>query len=241
MKRRFRVSSVKPDATGHIDLNTIRRHLEVVRATVGDVIYLFDGCGTEVEAEISVFDGCAAVAAVRKQVSNDTESALECWLIQAIPARIVRMDTIIRQVTELGVYRIAPVFAERSQQSKAKLSATRRRASRWNRIAEAAAEQSCRTHVPKIDPPCAFSELDWKCFPQPMFVADPGKPPVARILEPNTVSLLIGPEGGWTEREIDAALSVGAQPFGLGARVLRSDTAGVVAITLFQSLWGDLS
>tara|TARA_B100001245_G_C22817555_1_gene393546 strand:+ start:79 stop:303 length:225 start_codon:yes stop_codon:yes gene_type:complete len=74
-----------------------------------------------------------------------------------------------------------------------------------------------------------------------MFVADPGKPPVARIPEPNTVSLLIGPEGGWTEREIDAALSAGAQPFGLGARVLRSDTAGVVAITLFQSLWGDLS
>ena len=81
MKRRFLVDSVKPDATGHIDLNTIRRHLEVVRANVGDVVYLFDGCGTEVEAEISIFDGCAAVAAVRKRVTTDTESALECWLI----------------------------------------------------------------------------------------------------------------------------------------------------------------
>jgi len=235
------MNSVKPDANGHIDLSTIRQHLEVVRVGVGDLIYLFDGRGMEVEAEISVFDGRAALASVHKQVTRDTESPLECWLIQAIPVRIARMDTIVRQVTELGVYRVVPVFAERSQQANAKPAATRRRADRWGRIAEAAAEQSCRTHVPEIDAPCAFDDLDWECFPRPMFIAEPGKPPVPRVPVTSAVSLLIGPEGGWAEREISAALSSGAQPFGLGSRVLRADTAGVVAMTVFQSLWGDLN
>ena len=241
MKRRFCVNSVKPDANGSIDLSNIRQHLEVVRVGVGDVVHLFDGRGREVEAEISVFDGRSALASVRKQVTRDTESPLECWLIQAIPVRIVRMDTIVRQVAELGVYRVVPVFAERSQQAKVKPAATRRRADRWSRIAEAAAEQSCRAHVPEVDAPCAFDDLDWECFPRPMFIAEPGKPPVPRVPATSTVSLLIGPEGGWTGREISAAHSFGAQPFGLGPRVLRADTAGVVATTVFQSLWGDLN
>ena len=241
MRRRFRINSVEPDASGHIDLSTARRHLEVLRAGLGDVVYLFDGRGTEVEAEIKVFDEYGTVAIVRKQVTNESESDLECWLVQAIPIRIARMDTIIRQVTELGVHRVVPGVAERSQQAKAKLATMQRRANRWSRIAEAAAEQSCRTQVPKIDVPCGFDDLDWGCLPRPMFIADPEAGSVGRVPVLRIVSLLVGPEGGWTEREVNSALAEGAHPFGLGPRVLRADTAGVVAITLFQALWGDLS
>ncbi len=239
-RRRFRVDSVEPDAAGLIDLGAVRRHLEVLRAGVGDVVYLFDGRGAEVEAEIRVFDGSDASAAVRTRVTNDSESDLECWLVQALPAHTARMDSIVRQVTELGVDRIVPVVAERSQQAKAKAAAMQRRAERWRRIAEAAAEQSHRARVPEVEVPCGFGELEWDLLPRPMFIADPGAGAVARAPAPDAVSVLVGPEGGWTEPEVSAALAAGAQSFGLGPRVLRADTAGVVAVSLFQSWWGDI-
>lgn len=239
-RRRFRVDSVEPDAAGLIDLGAVRHHLEVLRAAVGDVVYLFDGRGTEVEAEIRAFDTSGVSAAVRTRVTYESESDLECWLVQALPARPARMDSIVRQVTELGVDRIVPVVAERSQQTKASVTAMQRRTERWGRIAEAAAEQSRRTRVPDIEVPCAFGELEWECLPRPIFIADPGASPVARDPAQVAISVLVGPEGGWTQPEVSTALAAGAQSFGLGPRVLRSDTAGVVAVTLFQALWGDL-
>lgn len=238
--RRFRVDSVEPDAAGRIDLGAVRRHLAVLRAGVGDVIYLFDGRGAEVEAEISVLDGNDAVAAVRTRVINESESNLECWLVQALPARTARMDSIVRQVTELGVDRIVPVVAERSQQAKARPAAMQHRAERWARIAAAAAAQCHRARVPEIEVPCDFGELDWDRLPRPMFIADPGAGSVPQAPAPGAVSVLVGPEGGWTGPEVDTAIAAGARAFGLGPRVLRADTAGVVAVTLFQSLWGDL-
>lgn len=238
--RRFRVDSVEPDAAGLIDLGAVRHHLEVVRAGVGDVVYLFDGRGAEIEAEISAFGASGVSATVRTRVTKKSESDLECWLVQALPARPARMDSIVRQVTELGVDRIVPVVAERSQQTKAKAAAMQRRAERWGRIAEAAAEQSRRTRVPEVEMPCAFGELEWDRLPRPIFIADPGAGSVAGVPVPGAVSVLVGPEGGWTQSEVDAALAAGAESIGLGPRVLRADTAGVVAVTLFQALWGDL-
>ena len=188
-----------------------------------------------------MLDGNDAAAAVRTQVINESESNLECWLVQALPARTARMDSIVRQVTELGVNRIVPVVAERSRQAKARPAAMQRRADRWARIAEAAAEQCHRARVPEVEAPCGFGELDWDRLARPMFIADPGAGSVARDPAPGAVSVLVGPEGGWTESEVDTALAAGAQSFGLGPRVLRADTAGVVAVTLFQSMWGDLA
>jgi len=240
MGRRFLVDSVTADDTGRIDIRAVRRHLDVVRVGVGDTIYLFDGNGAEVRAEIMTLDRDEAVASVRESITNDSESPLECWLVQALPARPSRMDTIIRQVTELGVARVVPVVTERSQQAKAKAATMHRRTERWRRIAVTAAEQSGRTRVPSVDLPCALTDLEWERLPAPLLMAEPTAGPVDRTAAPDRLTLLVGPEGGWTEAELALAREAGARPFSLGPRVLRADTAGAAALSLLQFLWGDL-
>lgn len=251
--RRFRIASIEPDACGVIDPgDVVHRHLRVVRAVVGDIVFLFDGRGGEVEAEIAAIDDSATTLRVIGVVQATQESDLDICLVQAIPARSGRMETIVRQVTELGVRRIVPVMAQRSQRAKGAPATLERKADRWRRIADAAAEQSQRTRVPLIERPCRFDALAWETLPRPLFIAEPGAGAASVGLVqgadavvdtaklPDATTVMVGPEGGWTAEEVDAATSRGGSLLQLGPRVLRADTAGVVAITLFQSAWGDL-
>jgi 16S rRNA (uracil1498-N3)-methyltransferase len=251
--RRFRVESIELDSQGVIDPgNGVHGHLRALRAAAGDVVFLFDGRGGEVEAEITAIDDDGATLRVISEVQAGRESDLDSCLVQAIPARSGRMETIVRQVTELGVCRIVPVIAQRSQQSKGEPAALERKADRWRRIADAAAEQSHRTRVPVIDRPCRFDGLAWETLPRPLFIMEPGAggtvvgpgQGAAAVFDaasvPAAATVMVGPEGGWTVAEVDGVTSRGGSILQLGSRVLRADTAGVVAITLFQYLWGDL-
>ena len=153
------------------------------------------------------------------------------------------MDSIVRQLTELGVARILPVVAQRSQRF-ADPEALRRRGTRWRRIATSAAEQCGRRQVPPIDDPCDFGELSWQRLPRPVFVFDPeegaGLGVALDAPAPEAVTLMVGPEGGWTADELHATVRHGARPVGLGPLVLRADTAGVVVATVLMHRWGDL-
>ena len=251
--RRFRVASIELDAQGVIDPGDgVHGHLRVLRAVAGDIVFLFDGRGAEVEAEIAAIDDGATTLRVIGVVQGAQESGLDTCLVQAIPARSGRMETIVRQVTELGVRQIVPLIAQRSQRAKGELAALERKADRWRRIADAAAEQSHRTRVPMIERPCRFDALAWETLPRPMFIAEraAGAASVGPVpgegagfdaaSPPGGATVMVGPEGGWTAAEVDAVTSRGGSVLQLGPRVLRADTAGVVAITLFQYLWGDL-
>lgn len=251
--RRFRVEGIEPDADGVIDPGeVVHRHLRVLRLVAGDVVVLFDGRGGEVEAEIAAIDEDAATLRLTGEVQAGRESDLDTCLVQAIPARSGRMETIVRQVTELGVCRIVPVIAQRSRRAKGDPAARERKVDRWRRIAGAAAEQCHRTRVPVIEPPCRFDALAWETLPRPLFIAERGVGeesvgPVeggAATFDaaplPSAATVMVGPEGGWTAAEVDAVTSRGGSVLQLGPRVLRADTAGVVAITLFQYAWGDL-
>jgi 16S rRNA (uracil1498-N3)-methyltransferase len=261
-ERRFRVDSIVPDGAGLLDPGAaVHRHLRVLRAAAGDTVLLFDGRGGEARAEIATIDEHRVCLRAVQPVERAVESPLELCLVQALPARAVRMETIVRQVTELGVQRIVPVLAQRSQ-AKAGGAAQRRRAERWRRIADAAAEQCGRTRVPRIEDPCALAQLHWGSLPRPLLIADPGAVPGTSAIEapgggapdgtakhppgwsaataPPAATVMVGPEGGWAAEEVDAARVHGAAPLGLGPRVLRTDSAGVVAVTLLQARWGDL-
>lgn len=252
--RRFRVETIEPDSHGVIDPGDgVHRHLRVLRAVAGDVVFLFDGRGKEVEAEIIAIDDDTAMLRVLGDIQAGPESDLDTCLVQAIPARSGRMETIVRQVTELGVWRIVPVIAQRSQQSESKEAAQEHRAERWRRVADSAAEQCGRTRIPLIDSPCRFGELAWETLPRPLLIADPGASVAARGDHDGTragrldarataaaATVLVGPEGGWTGAEVEAVLALGGETLQLGPRELRADSAGVVAITLLQYLWGDL-
>jgi len=243
VRRRLRIDGLK-DGVEFVTVDGASlKHLLVLRAEPGDQVFLFDGCGREVEAEILEINPSAARLEVLRTVAGTTESPLDCWLIQALPVRLPRMDTIVRQVTELGVTHIVPVSAERSQ-VRAGDSGLAKKTERWRRIADAAAEQSRRQRVPAIDEPCKVTSLPWAELPELVLLLDPGAEGVAwdRALSSpaGSVAVMVGPEGGWSSAEVTAAVDHGAVPVGMGPRILRADTAGVVAVALLQRILGDL-
>jgi len=258
-RRRFRVASLDAGVAGVVELGAaVVRHLRVLRAVPGDRVRLFDGEGREVEAEVvELADQAGRARILGAEAAARTESPLRCWLVQALPVRQARMDTIVRQITELGVSRVVPVIAARSQGGRLAVAALQRRTDRWRRIADAAAEQCGRARVPEIDAPCRYDDLDWDGLPRPLFIAtpEPAEPATAAANRTTiaatgaaagaagaaAVTLMVGPEGGWSDAELATAAGRGALAIGLGPRILRADTASVVAVALLQHLLGDLS
>jgi 16S rRNA (uracil1498-N3)-methyltransferase len=155
------------------------------------------------------------------------------------------MDLLIRQLTEIGVAAILPVLSERSQSFARIDGALQKRHQRWERIAVAAAEQSHRRIVPRILPAGRLAQLPWDAVPTPILLLHPGEG--SRALReicaespPQAITMMIGPEGGWSEKELTLMISRGAEAVRMGPRVLRTETAGLAAVSILMHRWGDL-
>jgi 16S rRNA (uracil1498-N3)-methyltransferase len=151
-----------------------------------------------------------------------------------------RFEWIVEKATELGVERILPVEAERSEKGLAE--ASRKRAQRWARIARESSQQSRRVRAPEILPAvrferCLAEEADYRYF-----LDETTAPPLLRVLPParpgsSRAALLTGPEGGWTDAERRLAAAAGWQPVSLGPQVLRAETAAAAAIAVLVNAW----
>ncbi len=218
--------------------------MRVMRLQPGASLLLFDGQGSESVAELVALEASRAVVRAQEPRPGGGESALELHLIQALPVKLPRFDTIVRTCTELGVVSIQPLIAAHSQLPGGGVAVVNRRQERWNRIAETAAEQCGRARVPSVARACGFQELDWERLPSPRLLLQPGAPAAlgARLLRaaPESATVMIGPEGGWSPAELEFARDQGAALVSTGPRILRADSAGVVALVLLQSIWGDL-
>src|SRR5204862_6501911 len=170
----------------------------------------------------------------------EREAAVAVGLVQGLP-EADKMDWIIQKSVELGVAWIQPVICDRSV---VRLSADRaaRREAHWRRVAVAACEQSGRNRVPEVRPTLSF--MSWIAVPTETrrWVLTPGAAPLAAEARPTgPVEILVGPEGGLSEREQDLALSQGCMPVSLGPRVLRTETAPLAALAAINALWGDFA
>jgi 16S rRNA (uracil1498-N3)-methyltransferase len=232
----------------------------VLRLQSGDRFIAIDGQGHWWLAAIAP---TAQQATLLEPVLAQTELPISITLMMALPK--TGMDDIVRQATELGVDRIQPIISRRTllQPSSQKLS-------RWQRIAQEAAEQSERQTIPDVLMPIALAEaLQWKtsavCYlcqargSYPHLLqrlsqehaaiktqltvglpdrSDPQFTDQSLCMSPHPgITLAIGPEGGWTEDEVAAAIAAGYQPVSLGARILRATTAPVVALSLIASVF----
>ena len=216
--------------------------LRVLRLQAGDACVLFNGDGCDYSARITAIDRRQVRVEVESMQSLDNESPLRIVLLQAL-ARGDKMDWILQKATELGVYAIMPVMSERSE---VKLDAERsgKRASHWRNVIVSACEQSGRATVPSIAIASSLEQA-LKVLPegsQRLLLA----PSAPRGLGGLAVSrhclqvLAIGPEGGWSARDIMLLTSAGFAEVRLGPRILRTETAGIAAISVLQSLFGDL-
>ena len=217
------------------------RHLtSALRMSPGQVITLFNGQGGEYTAElIEAKKGKAKVSITNfDQVSR--ESSLSIHLAIGI-SRGERMDWIMQKATELGVSEITPLFTERCE---VKLSGDRleKRVGHWQQVAISACEQSQRNTVPLVNKPKKLEQWQASCDASLKLVLHHRtKSSLTDTPRPSAeVALLIGPEGGLSEREIEQAIALNFQPLALGPRVLRTETAPLAAIAILQSLWGDM-
>uniref|UniRef100_Q02AG8 Ribosomal RNA small subunit methyltransferase E n=1 Tax=Solibacter usitatus (strain Ellin6076) TaxID=234267 RepID=Q02AG8_SOLUE len=149
-----------------------------------------------------------------------------------------RFEWMIEKATELGVERILPVEATRTERGL--FEASRKRSERWTRIARESSQQSRRVQIPEILPAVRLEECLKETAEHRYFLDEGAAPPLVREIpaeRSDTVALLIGPEGGWTEAERGLAVSAGWCPVSLGPLVLRAETAAAAAIAVVINTW----
>ena len=215
--------------------------LRVLRLQVGDACVLFNGDGHDYDARITSIgkrDAHAEIVAARR---IDNESPLRITLLQGI-ARGEKMDWILQKATELGVARILPASSDRSE---VKLDAQRadKRVLHWRGIVVAACEQCGRATVPEIAAPQALVQAAGLREGRG-FILDPfAESSLASLrgIELDACTIAIGPEGGWSPRDREQLVAAGFEGLRLGPRVLRTETAGIAAISALQALCGDLA
>ncbi|MEH6825531.1 MAG: 16S rRNA (uracil(1498)-N(3))-methyltransferase [Motiliproteus sp.] len=217
------------------------QHLgRALRMRPGESVLLFDGAGHEHRAELLDLSKRSVTVRVGPASDRSVESALSVEL-GLVMSRGERMDYAVQKATELGVSRIVPLFSERCE---VKLSSERqdKRMQHWQQVAISACEQCGRSRVPEILPPQPLSQWLARCESELKLVLHPdAATPLSQRRVPASVGLLIGPEGGLSDHEIDQARSAGFESLQLGPRVLRTETAPVAALSVLQYLWGDLA
>jgi 16S rRNA (uracil1498-N3)-methyltransferase len=213
----------------------------VLRMREGAPLSVFDGSGSEFHAEIIRVEGDSVTVRVGAQSPGAAESPLRITLVQGV-SRSERMDWTLQKATELGVSAIAPVLTSRSVVRLDDKQAEKKQA-HWRGIVIGACEQCGRAKIPVVSTPTPLRNYFANVRKEGMrLVLSPVAAGSLAGLSslPSKVDLLIGPEGGLDDDELVAAQKAGFMPVRLGPRVLRTETAAVVALTVLQALWGDL-
>ncbi len=241
---RFLVTSFIDESTGIIEGQDFRHLTRVRRIKAGDRLDLRDGAGTAMQGRVrDITDSKILVEITRESgYNNNNESAVEVILCVSV-LKGKKFDLVIQKAVEVGVGRILPVISERA--IPVLDEKTDKKTERWNRIAEEASKQSMRKFTPVIEEPVPFVELvssmqegariiahpDRSCRSFRDFLKEEGRSQQAAVL--------VGPEGGFSKKEIEYAVKHGWVPLNFGFTALRSETAAVVLPAIIIYEWGD--
>lgn len=221
-----------PEAAHHVH--------NVLRLKAGQALFVFNGEGGQYEAVIEQSGKHRVEVSIGAHLQRECESPLPFTLAQGV-SRGNRMDMTLQKAVELGVSRLVPVMTEFSN-VRLDQERKQKRLEHWRRVVIAACEQCGRNHLPVIEPLQTLSE--WlpgdeqalKLILHPRADISPGD-----IHEqPAQVNLLAGPEGGFSDAEYNLARAHGYLGIRLGPRILRTETAALVALAACQTLWGDI-
>lgn len=222
-------------AAGHL--------LRTLRLGVGDACVLFNGDGCDYDCRVVAAGKRGGEVEVVAAQPVDNESALRIVLLQGI-ARGEKMDWILQKATELGVAGFVPVNSERSEVRLDEARAARRLA-HWQGVVASACGQSGRAVLPPVSAPMALADAAATLPADALrLTLDPFADAAVRSLPSpaeRTVVIAIGPEGGWSPRDRDILAGNGFSGLRLGPRILRTETAGIAAISALQAAFGDLA
>lgn len=233
----------------------VHHALRVLRLSEGDHIELTDADGSEFKAEIKTAplnqsaDNVMEVLCLEK-IEIRRESPVEVTLFQGLPKHD-KLEFIIQKVVELGAVKIVPVECERSVARIRDAKDAAKKTERWNRIAHEAAKQSKRAVEPEVSEPVKLKgihELVSQNGLKLLAYEGAALKPLMEHLEdarrsddlPRRVAIMIGPEGGLTEKEVHQLSEMGFITIGLGPRILRTETAGLALLSIIQYVLGDM-
>lgn len=228
------VIELSPEASQHVGT--------VLRMRAGEHLTLFCGDNREFKATIQDVLKKKVLVSVNDVTIANRESPLAIHLAQAI-SKGDRMEWVMQKAVELGVTSITPLFTERCvvKLDEQRLS---KKIKQWQAIAIAACEQCGRNFIPSIFPAKTFNQYLESIEVSTKFVLDPYQAMPWRhyklSAQSSPLALLIGPEGGLSEAEVQLALTQGFKPLSLGPRILRTETAAISALSLLQGVAGDL-
>lgn len=224
------------------DVNHIRN---VLRMKPGEEILISAGSDTEYACQIEELNGEEIVAAICYVQEAGIELPSKIYLFQGLP-KSDKMELIIQKAVELGVFEIIPVNTRRAV---VKLDAKKEAAKikRWQGIAESAAKQSKRMIIPQVKPVMKFEQaveyaetLDIRLIPYEMAEDMSHTRKLLGQIQPGqSIGVFIGPEGGFTPEEVEAALERQVEPVTLGRRILRTETAGMTVLSILMYLLED--
>jgi 16S rRNA (uracil1498-N3)-methyltransferase len=222
-----------------------RHMVKVLRLKPGDSIVVFDGAGFDYKAEIKAILSDRITISILKKYPSRSESQAKITVAQAL-LKGKKMDTLIRQITELGITQWTPFVAERSIPNPDR----KRRADRlerWKIIVKESLKQSRRGEFTRVSPIISYQEMLTKeqSHQVKLVFWENATEPLEKVirtypLDSRNICIVLGPEGGFTEKEIEAARSLGFKTASLGSRILRAETAALAACVLMQYMFGDL-
>lgn len=226
--------------------NNFNHIKNVLRLSVDDEIIINDGQGYDYKCIISTMDQNGICASIKEKLESTAEPFTKITLFQSL-IKGEKMEWVIQKAVEIGVHEIVPLLTTRcvvKLEGDKKIAA---KIDRWNKIAEAAAKQSGRGVVPVVHKPLEMDKAiqyienhDLKGFIPYEKESELGMRGVLQSQSCERFGILIGPEGGFTEEEVTMALSHQIQPITLGKRILRSETASLVALTSILYEMGEL-
>lgn len=220
----------------------LAHHVGVLRLAIGDTITLFNGEGGEFTASLCEIGKKRASAEIKTFSPREAELPYSLTLAQALP-EASKMDEIVQKAMELGVAGVQPLAAQRCV---VKLSSERagKKLAHWQGIIESAAEQCGRNRLAHLAEPAEFTawisqqDMHKRILLSPR--AEQSLSDWARHHPPQAVTILIGPEGGFSDKEEELAIRHGALMLSMGARVLRTETAGMAALAALNAVWGEM-
>jgi 16S rRNA (uracil1498-N3)-methyltransferase len=225
----------------------------VLRLKPGDEAFVFDGCGSEYRCSFLKVEDNRARLEVIAELLDAVESLLRLTLGQSL-AKGEKFDFIVQKATELGVSSIVPLIADRADVKLAE-GRSEKRLERWRRISLEALKQCGRRTIVEIRDPMSVRELlgeEARDSSENSFetgavfvLSEQGGAPVgdalAEVPDGSAITVLIGPEGGWSDDELILFAARDVKSVTLGPRVLRTETAAIAAMTLIQHALGDVS
>ncbi|MFH1701464.1 MAG: RsmE family RNA methyltransferase [Candidatus Zixiibacteriota bacterium] len=223
--------------------NEAHHVITVLRLPIGEIVRLIDGQGEAEICEIAGISTGSVECRIIKQTINSGEASLSLTLAVGL-SQTSKFDSVIEKGTEVGVRNFVPLITEKSKVKIDKHGTLSRKQKRWQRVCEAAAKQSGRSIIPHICEPIPLMAYLDKINSQTTILFHPECTPLAnanifRDYPGNELTIITGPESGFSPGEIDHAVKKGFAVYSLGERILRTETAGIVisalAIYLFES------